>query len=67
MTWGIPTDLFLKIHVAPSLIGIASGLSALRPGDGARVTLTKVDSEREVTATARQIHSGTEQTAAGLS
>jgi hypothetical protein len=29
MTWGIPTDLFLKIHVALSLIGIASGLVVL--------------------------------------
>jgi hypothetical protein len=29
MTWGIPTDLFLKIHVALSLIGIASGLIVL--------------------------------------
>jgi hypothetical protein len=29
MTWGIPTDLFLKVHVALSLIGIASGLIAL--------------------------------------
>ena len=26
MTWGIPTDLFVQIHVAVSLIGIASGL-----------------------------------------
>jgi hypothetical protein len=25
MTWGIPTDLFLKIHVVLSLVGIASG------------------------------------------
>ena len=25
MTWGIPTDLFVKIHVVLSLIGIASG------------------------------------------
>jgi hypothetical protein len=29
MTWGISTDLFLKIHVALSLIGIASGLIVL--------------------------------------
>ncbi len=29
MTWGIPTDTFLQIHVAVSLIGIASGLVAL--------------------------------------
>jgi hypothetical protein len=29
MTWGLPTDLFLKIHVALSLIGIASGLIVL--------------------------------------
>jgi hypothetical protein len=29
MTWGIPTDLFVKIHVVISLIGIASGLIAL--------------------------------------
>src|SRR5215472_11726501 len=26
MTWGIPTDVFLQIHVIVSLIGIASGL-----------------------------------------
>lgn len=26
MTWGISTDLFLKLHVALSLVGIASGL-----------------------------------------
>src|SRR5271168_92573 len=26
MTWGIPTDLFLEIHVALSLIGIVTGL-----------------------------------------
>jgi hypothetical protein len=26
MTWGIPTDTFLQIHVVLSLIGIASGL-----------------------------------------
>jgi hypothetical protein len=29
MTWGIPTHLFLQIHVALSLIGIASGLIVL--------------------------------------
>lgn len=29
MTWGIPTDTFLHIHVALSLIGIASGLVML--------------------------------------
>jgi len=29
MTWGIPTDTFLQIHVALSLIGIASGLVVL--------------------------------------
>jgi len=29
VTWGIPTLLFLQIHVALSLIGIASGLIAL--------------------------------------
>ena len=29
MTWGIPTDAFLQIHVALSLIGIASGLVVL--------------------------------------
>lgn len=29
MTWGIPTDTFLQIHVILSLIGIASGLVAL--------------------------------------
>jgi hypothetical protein len=29
MTWGIPTPLFLQIHVALSLIGIATGLVAL--------------------------------------
>src|SRR5262245_19475583 len=29
MTWGIPTDVFLQIHVALSLVGIASGLVAL--------------------------------------
>ena len=29
MTWGIPTGLFLQIHVAISLIGILSGLIVL--------------------------------------
>jgi hypothetical protein len=29
MTWGIPTDVFLQIHVIVSLIGIVSGLVAL--------------------------------------
>jgi hypothetical protein len=29
MTWGIPTDVFLQIHVVVSLIGIVSGLVAL--------------------------------------
>jgi hypothetical protein len=29
MTWGIPTNLFLQIHVAISLIGIATGLIVL--------------------------------------
>lgn len=29
MTWGIPTDTFLQIHVALSLIGMASGVVAL--------------------------------------
>jgi len=29
MTWGIPTDTFLQIHVILSLVGIASGLVAL--------------------------------------
>jgi hypothetical protein len=29
MTWGIPTSLFLQIHVVLSLIGIASGLITL--------------------------------------
>jgi hypothetical protein len=29
MTWGIPTDTFLQIHVALSLIGLASGLVVL--------------------------------------
>ena len=29
MTWGIPTDTFLQIHVVLSLIGIASGLVVL--------------------------------------
>jgi len=29
MTWGIPTDTFLQIHVILSLIGIASGLLVL--------------------------------------
>jgi hypothetical protein len=29
MTWGIPTDTFLHIHVVLSLIGIASGLVVL--------------------------------------
>jgi hypothetical protein len=29
MTWGIPTNLFLQIHVAISLIGIATGLVVL--------------------------------------
>src|SRR5262249_34227925 len=29
MTWGIPTDTFLQIHVILSLVGIASGLIVL--------------------------------------
>ena len=29
MTWGIPTSLFLQIHVALSLIGIISGLAVM--------------------------------------
>jgi hypothetical protein len=29
MTWGIPTDTFVQIHVAFSLIGMASGLVVL--------------------------------------
>ena len=29
MTWGIPTHLFLQIHVALSLIGIVAGLIVL--------------------------------------
>ncbi len=29
MTWGIPTDTFLEIHVALSLIEIVSGLVVL--------------------------------------
>ncbi|HZC57143.1 MAG TPA: hypothetical protein VE396_14035 [Xanthobacteraceae bacterium] len=29
MTWGIPTDIFLAIHVALSLVGIVSGLIVL--------------------------------------
>jgi hypothetical protein len=29
MTWGIPTELFLQIHVALSLVGIVSGLIVL--------------------------------------
>lgn len=29
MTWGIPTDTFLQIHVALSLVGLASGLVVL--------------------------------------
>jgi hypothetical protein len=29
MTWGIPTDTFVQVHVLISLIGIASGLIAL--------------------------------------
>jgi hypothetical protein len=29
MTWGIPTNTFLQIHVILSLVGIASGLVAL--------------------------------------
>ena len=29
MTWGIPTDTFLQIHVVLSLVGIASGLVVL--------------------------------------
>ena len=37
MTWGIPTDLFLKIHVVLSLIGIASGLVAMIALAGGRL------------------------------
>src|SRR5262245_11226734 len=29
MTWGIPTDTFLQIHVILSLVGIAAGLIVL--------------------------------------
>ena len=29
MTWGIPTELFVQIHVVLSLIGIATGLVVL--------------------------------------
>ncbi len=29
MTWGIPTDMFLAIHVALSLIGLVLGLIVL--------------------------------------
>ena len=29
MTWGIPTDLFLQIHVAISLIALVAGLVVL--------------------------------------
>jgi len=37
MTWGIPTDLFLKIHVVLSLVGIVSGLFVLRALVGGRL------------------------------
>ena len=37
MTWGIPTDLFLKFHVVISLIGIASGLVAMIALAGGRL------------------------------
>jgi hypothetical protein len=37
MTWGISTDLFLKIHVALSLVGIASGLLVLLALVGGRL------------------------------
>ena len=37
MTWGIPTDLFVKIHVVLSLIGIASGLIVLLGMVGGRL------------------------------
>jgi hypothetical protein len=37
MTWGIPTDLFVKIHVVISLIGIASGLIVLAALVGGRL------------------------------
>jgi hypothetical protein len=29
MTWGMPTNLFLQIHMALSLIGIVTGLIVL--------------------------------------
>jgi hypothetical protein len=37
MTWGISTDLFLKIHVVLSLVGIASGLLVLLALIGGRL------------------------------
>jgi len=37
MTWGISTDLFLKIHVVLSLVGIASGLLVLLAMLGGRL------------------------------
>jgi len=37
MTWGIPTDLFVKIHVVLSLIGIAFGLIVLLGMVGGRL------------------------------
>ena len=29
MTWGIPTDIFLQIHIIVSLVGILSGFLVL--------------------------------------
>jgi polyferredoxin len=37
MTWGIPTELFLEIHVVLSLVGIASGLLVLLAMLGGRL------------------------------
>jgi hypothetical protein len=37
MTWGISTDLFLKVHVALSLVGIASGLLVMLALVGGRL------------------------------
>ena len=40
MTWGIPTNLFLEIHVIISLVGIASGLIVLFGMVGGRLLMS---------------------------
>jgi len=36
MTWGIPTQLFLQIHVALSLVALVAGLMSSMAGSAER-------------------------------